>query len=238
MLSIIIPTYNEESVIESTLRAIRSGLTKFPYELIVADDESTDRTVEIATPIADRVLQGTKVTIAAGRNRGAAAATGEYLVFIDADVVIPEPDRFFEQALACFECDPRLVGLTVNLRVHPNLATRADRIIFGAVNLVHRFDNNILRRGSASGEFQMVKTDVFRKLGGYNERLTVTEDNEFFSRLSRVGRTRFEPTLTVLHTGRRAHRIGWPKLLCEWARNALSAAFLKRSANKEWKPIR
>jgi len=239
MISIIIPTYNEETVIEMTLRAIRTGLTRFPYELIVADDKSTDRTAEIAGRYADSVIVHTgKTTIAAGRNRGAGAATGEYLVFIDADVEIPEPDRFFERALACFDRDPKLVGLTVNLRVFPGLATWADNLVFGTVNLVHQFNNNVLHHGSASGEFQMAKTDVFRTLGGYREDLSVAEDNEFFARLARVGRTRCEPTLTVLHTSRRAHRIGWPKLLYEWLRNALWLAVFKRSASKEWTSIR
>jgi glycosyltransferase involved in cell wall biosynthesis len=239
ILSIIVPTYNEEQAIEKTLWAIVGKLTEVPYELIVADDASTDRTAAIARRCGAIVSPAVKkTTIAAGKNRGASVARGKYLVFLDADVTVPEPNVLFRRALDCFKNDPQLVGLTVNLRVLPELATLADRTIFGLVNLTHRFNNNVRHAGSASGEFQMVRTDVFRKLGGYGEHLAVAEDNEFFARLARAGRTRFEPTLTVWHTGRRAHRIGWPRLLWQWFSNYTWVALFKRSAQKEWTEIR
>ena len=59
----------------------------------------------------------------------------------------------------------------------------------------------------------MVRRDVFTKMGGFNEKLTAGEDHEFFQRLAKAGKTHFEKSLTVYHTGRREHEIGWPKLL-------------------------
>lgn len=241
MISIIIPTLNEERVIGFTLQSLRRGIMDLDCELIISDGGSVDNTVSIAKKYADRVLAHSakeRTTIAKGRNEGAKAARGDCLVFLDADVRIPEPQDFFERALKLFDADPRLLGITANLRVYPEGETWTDRLMFGLVNLTHRINNNVFHAGSASGEFQMVRARAFRDARGYREDLSVAEDIEFFRRLARLGRTRFVSTLTVFHSGRRAHVIGWPRLLFEWLINWLSVTFLKRSAQKEWRPIR
>ena len=87
MISIIIPTIKEEKVIGRTLRNLKSRLT-IPHEIIVTDGKSTDKTVEIARGIADKVVEytgTTRQTIAQGRNDGAKSAQGEYIAFMDAD---------------------------------------------------------------------------------------------------------------------------------------------------------
>lgn len=239
-LSVVIPTRNEEKAIGATLGFLRNELTAFPFELVVADGGSTDRTVAVAKKYAT-VLEyhgEERKTIAWGKNRGAEAAKGEFLVFIDADVRIPKPNEFFRSALAEFERDPKLAGLTVKLRVFPESATFADRFFFGWVNIVHYVNNNILHTGSASGEFQMMRKTTFDAVRGYKEYLPVAEDNDMFRRIARFGRTRIAWDLTVFHTGRRAHAVGWPRLLWEWFTNDLSVRYSDRSHHKEWRQIR
>jgi len=104
MISIIVPTFNEGNVIESTLRTITSTLT-LPHEVIVSDGGSSDRTVELAAKYAAVVVFSApgRQTIARRRNDGARIARGDFLTFLDADCVIPEPDRFFTRALSHFE---------------------------------------------------------------------------------------------------------------------------------------
>lgn len=240
MISFIIPTLNEESVIEKILKNLKQ-ISSLSYEIIVSDGQSKDRTIEIAKKYTDKVVvynEEKRQTIGGGKNLGATKAEGEYLVFIDADASIPEPEFFFEKALKLFAMDPQLVGLTTNLRVVKELETLSDKFFFWIVNLTHTFNNNITHKGSASGEFQMIKNSAFKELGGYNEDLIVFEDNDMFIRLARIGHTRISNKLTVFHSGRRAHKIGWPKLLYFWITNALSYAFLKKSITKEWKPVR
>lgn len=240
LLSIIVPTLNEEKVIAGTLEGLKR-LKLLEHEIIVSDDKSKDKTSEIAKQYADKVIQSedaTKRSIARGRNRGAKAASGDYFVFVDADVNIPDIDNFFARALKTFKEDSRLVALTGIVKVSPEKATFADNIFFGLLNLMQYVSNNFLGLGIAPGEFQMIKRAAFEKVGGYNENLAASEDYDLFSRLSRLGRTKVKWNLKVFHSGRRAHAIGWPKLLKLWMGNAISNALFKRSMSKKWEEVR
>ena len=89
MLSFIIPARNEEARLGSTLAAIHGAATAAdePYEIVVADDASTDRTGIIARSHGARVVRVDHRQIAATRNAGARAAQGEILFFVDADTL-------------------------------------------------------------------------------------------------------------------------------------------------------
>lgn len=239
MLSFIIPALNERQTIEQTLRCLSaySGA----HEIIVSDGNSTDGTVEICRRFADRVVvheEPHRQTIAEARNVGAAAARGDYLVFVDADVLVPDIDDFFRIAHAVFDADDRVVALTGKYRVVPEKATAADKYVFTMLGVQFQVQNNLLGLGGAGGEFQMIRAEAFRGVGGFDESLAAAEDMDLFRRLSRIGRTRFERRLTVYHTGRRAHAVGWRTLLWQWFSNSVSVFAFRRSASKEWTVIR
>ncbi|MGY4648871.1 glycosyltransferase [Mycobacterium sp. URHB0021] len=239
MISFVIPTLNEIKTIEMTLRCVAGYSGE--HEIIISDGNSRDGTVEVARKYTDKVFvhgEPTRQTIAMARNIGAAAASGDYLVFLDADVVVPDIDGFFETAGKAFQENARLVALTVQYKVLPESSTTIDRIVFAMLGLQLRLQNNILHFGGSGGEFQMIVTDAFRRIGGFDESMAAAEDMDLFLRLSKIGRTRFEKTLSVYHTGRRAHSTGWRSLIWEWFTNTTSVWFFKRSASKEWKEIR
>jgi glycosyltransferase involved in cell wall biosynthesis len=91
MISFVIPAYNEELELSSTIAAIRhaaaTGRAR-PYEIIVVDDGSTDATAQVADWAGARVISINRRQIAAARNAGARAANGQYLFFVDADTRI------------------------------------------------------------------------------------------------------------------------------------------------------
>ncbi|MDP3956846.1 MAG: glycosyltransferase [bacterium] len=241
MISIIIPTLNEEKEIGNTLKNLEISIKKEEIEIIITDGKSKDKTAEIAHAHKAKVLvyEGEKrQTISAGKNDGAKEAVGEYLLFQDADVFIPDPSDFFRKMVAEFERDKKLMGATVFLKVRPKDATIGDKIVFGAVNYLFIIMNNFLGIGGATGEFQFVRADAFRKINGFNEKLVVAEDQDLFQRLTKIGRTKIISSLTVYHSGRRAHAIGWPRLLWKWWTNYFTLVVLKRSSSKEWEPLR
>lgn len=240
MISIIIPTRNEEKIIERILSTLKSTIT-IPHEIIVCDGNSTDATATIAQKYVDKMVIQDKErpkTIGTGRNQGAEVSTGEYVVFLDADCTIPNPDIFFARALAYFEKHPKTVGLCGRLKVLPEHSTLMDKIVFSCVNTTYAFFNNILRIGAASGEFMMIKKAAFVKVGGFKERLVASEDINLFYTISRIGRTHLLRSLVIFHTGRRAHQVGWMKLLWSWFINTVSLLFRHKAATREWTVVR
>ena len=240
MISIIIPTLNEESILEETLKNIRM-ITRFPIELIVSDGKSTDRTIEIAKKYADKVVvhEGEKrQTIGMGRNLGAVSATGKYLLYLDSDVLMLDPNALVEKVLGEFEHDENLVGATVRLQVRKEMATFWDNFFYTIVDRLHYLSNNIFHTGSSSGEFQFIRRMAFDKIGGYDETMACSEDNDMFMRLAKVGRTKIFYDLTIYQTGRRVHKIGWPKMWATWTINMIYLKLFHKAYSKEWTVIR
>jgi glycosyltransferase involved in cell wall biosynthesis len=241
MISIVIPTLSEEKILGATLSQLKSALT-LPHEIIVSDGGSKDRTIEIARQHADQVVVhsgSARQTIAQGRNDGARAARGEFVVFLDADCSLLDPDNFFGAALANFRLDKRLVALTAPIRVLPEQETLADKIGWKVINSVAIFKNNVLQQGEVpGGEFAMFPREVFDAVGGYNESLVTREDRDIFIRLSKKGKTLCDPRLTVYHTGRRVHSIGWTRSIGLFLVNTLSYHIRGKVHSKEWTPVR
>jgi glycosyltransferase involved in cell wall biosynthesis len=240
MISIIIPTLNEESILEKTLSDLKRSFT-ISHEVIVTDGRSKDRTIEIAQRLADKtvVYAGTtRQTIAMGRNDGAAAASGDFLAFMDADCTIPKPDEFFAKALKHFADDPRLVALTPKIKVLPESETFGDKFFFGMLNFNKLWINNVLHKGESGGELQFMPRTAYDKVHGYRGDLVTREDADMFMRLSKIGRTLYDPSMIVYHTGRRAHKIGWSKLMWDWTLNTIWVMLFDKAHAQEWKVVR
>lgn len=241
MISIIIPTYNEEKEIRATIEQFAK--LKIPHEIIVSDTGSTDGTVAAAKAIKKlgvkviALKRGEPKGVAHGRNNGAAAARGEFIVFLDSATRIPEPDTFFEKILATFEKKPKLLGVSTRIRVEPTLRESGDEPVCW-INDSFFWVMNILGVGMAAGKFQMVRADAFHAVHGFKEDLFAAEDLDFFQRLARTGRTRIIWSLSVFHSGRRFHQLGAWRTLFRWIRNTISLWLFKKPADKEWETVR
>ena len=242
-LSIVIPTKNEGKYIDQTLAQFSGYLEKYGLEIIVSDANSTDGTAEIVqryqTETAGRIrlVQTTgKQNIAIGRNAGAAQATGDILFHMDADVHIPELDRFFQLVLAKFE-RPAVVAATVPIWVYPQESKLNDR-------LYHLLMNSTIRLSFtagvylAKGECQLVRNAVFKKIGGYNERLVAGEDCNLFYRLHKEGRIAYLHRVSVHHSPRRFRQYGYTQVSWIYLREGLSLLFRGKSYAEEWTPVR
>ena len=239
IISIIIPTLREGPFLERTLKNLDS--LKLPHEIIITDGGSTDETLDIAREYTDTITiwdQPRRQTFGEAKNAGAALATGTFLVFIDADVLVPEPEAFFEETVAAFNKSPKLLGLTVPLKPWPENHSWMDAFFSAPLNWFFIISNNVFHSGNSSGEFQMMRADAFRKAGGFGEHLAAGEDNEMFRRLATFGRTLSYWKLHVRHSLRRAHKLGWLRTYFIWIKNGLSVAFRNKAAYKEWSVVR
>ena len=238
MISFIVAVRNEEKALPRTL----ASLAKYggPHEIIVVDDQSTDGTVAAARQYADIVVENTgtaRITIAANRDAGAARAKGDYFVFADADSYVLDADDFFHRAEEIFRKDPKLVALTFFNRFTPALETWTDRFFLAYFNNFTAL-LNLSGLGACSGRLHIMRAEAFKRAGGYDAKIVASEDMELFHRLAKIGRTRSVRSLTVYHSGRRQHAIGWGRLIWIWTVNTWSALLFKKIRSTEWKEIR
>lgn len=199
MLSIIIPTRNEEEYLPYLLRSIKAQ-TLAEYEIIVADAASTDRTREIAVEYGARVVEGGLP--AKGRNLGAAAAQGEILLFLDADVILPDP-WFVQKTVAEFE--RRKFGVAT-CRIKALSNKRIDKFF-------HTFFNYymwVMRAAlpHAPGFCIFARRDVHEAIGGFDETVTLAEDHDYVQRGSEVGKYGILKTYKIPVSVRRFERDG------------------------------
>jgi len=180
-ISIIVPAFNEEKMLASSLAAIREAAGAFEnaadWELIVCDNNSTDRTAEIARAAGAHVVFEPLNQISRARNRGASVATGDWLIFIDADS--SPSSALFAQTLAEMR-NPRCAGGGCLLRLDQMEAFSA--FFLGFLNLTSRITH------WAAGSFVFCDAKLFRELGGFSERLFASEEIEFCRRLKRAAR--------------------------------------------------
>ncbi len=239
-LSFILPTFNEEKVLEATLRSLRQ-LKALTCEIIITDGNSKDKTLEVAHRMADKVVVWDKPyrqTIALARNLGAHQAAGEYFVFLDADVTIPNMDEFFSTAVQRFVDDPALSALTAWRGIVPENETVADRVNFSILTFGVYVMNNFLHMPNCWGEFQMMPAAKFRAVGGFNEHMIAAEDMDMFIRLGKLGKTRLEPSLKFFESGRRVHKMGWPRAWVLWLGTGMKQRWFGKSREVPWEVIR
>ena len=240
LISIIIPTLNEEKLITRTLSQFTpERREKFHIEIIISDGGSTDSTLDLVRTKVDQIIEASKdkkQNIPVGRNAGAYNANGTYLFFIDADTLIQDPDLLFISATQAFE-NSKVFALTCNFRVYPEQEILSDKLFHNFYNRYVRLIN-FLGLGMGRGECQMVRKDIFFKLGGYNESLPAGEDFDLFRRIRKMGKIGFLSKVTVYESPRRYRRYGYSRVFWDWTKNAISVLFKHKAVSEEWKPVR
>ncbi len=181
-ISAIVPAFNEEKLLGASLAEIKTAATAFlqrgwQFELIVCDNNSTDRTADIARAAGAKVVFEPVNQIARARNTGASAATGDWLVFVDADSH-PSPELFADVAAAIQAGKCVAGGSTVRLDEKYFIASLVTRLW----NLTSRWKRFL------AGAFIFCEAGVFRKLGGFSQELFCAEELELSQRLKKIGK--------------------------------------------------
>jgi len=196
--SIVIPAFNEERVISKCLDSI-AGL-EFPhqkFEVIVVDNGSSDRTHEIAESYREAmnitVLLRPKINISALRNAGAAASSGEYLIFLDADMLVSE-DWLRKVEELFISSNAEVIGGSYKVPEHSSWVAR---VWFGRRAKVV----NLLPSYIPSGNL-MIRRSQFNAIGGFDETLETSEDCDFCCRARALGMNLAEyDAISVVHLG-------------------------------------
>ncbi len=183
-ISVIIPAFNEERLLPDTLRHVQSASRTFQdrrwqTETIVCDNNSTDATARIAQGSGATVVFEPVNRIGGARNRGAAAASGDWLIFVDADSK-PSRELFEEVAgqVASGDC----------------LAGGSTLVLDGNFPWANRFTgiwNWLSKRFTLlAGSFIFCEAAAFREVGGFGDELFVGEELDLTAKLKTLAAER------------------------------------------------
>ena len=233
-LTVIVPAFNEEAYLGPTLDSIQAAAAQLRarsnvyIDTIVVDNKSEDQTAAVAREKGVRVVHEPVQGIARARNAGARRAHGEVLVFIDADVSVPHD---LLQEIHTAMIDPHCVGGGVDVDYRPRRL--AVRLYLRAWRVLGRLT------GMVQGAAQFCRRSAFEEVVGYDEKVWIGEDVDFYWSLKRLarrtGRTvRFIRHPRVRPSCRRFDR--WPlwKTLV-WTNPLFIWLFRRRKATwKDW----
>jgi glycosyltransferase involved in cell wall biosynthesis len=195
LVSFVVPAWNEEVLLGRTLKCIfeAAQLLNIPFEVVVADDASTDRTAEIAREHSAQVVSINRRQIAATRNAGARASKGELLIFVDADTLVtPEVVRAALEAIR-------------SGAVGGGCAVYFDGRVPGyARRLLPIFIRLYRAAGLAAGCFLFCTRRAFDAVGGFDEKFYASEECWMSWALRRRGR--FVLLRETVHTSARKLR--------------------------------
>lgn len=240
MISIIIPTLNEEKLLHRMLQQFNEEvIKKYDIELVLSDGGSRDGTLAIAKAHAHTVVEnaeGIKQTISLGRNIGAKHAKGAVFVFLNADTRIKDIDRFFRRIHEEINVN-RIVAVTCSVEVYPEEQRLSDKLYHGFYNWLFYMMNQV-GMGMGRGECHVMKREIFDKVGGYAVGIAAGEDYDLFRRLEKLGRIKFLKDVVVYESPRRYRKYGYLYVTASWFMNFLAVFFLRRSILSEWKPVR
>jgi len=206
MISIIIPTLNEEKYLSGLLESIKSQKYK-DIEIIVADNGSSDKTKDIAKNYGCKITAGGLP--GRGRNLGARIAKGEVLLFLDADVTLPA--EFFKKTVSEFEKR----GLDVaSFKI---VSRKGNKLIKGSFDALYNWPSTLLQDVLPHGAMGiMVKRKIFDKVGGFDEKIKLAEDHYFVRQASEIGKFGIISSVKIFTSLRRFRQDGYVRTLYKY----------------------
>jgi len=219
LISVVIPAFNEEKFLPSCLESLRNQDFK-NFEIIVVDNNSTDKTAKIAKKFGVKVIKEKRQGVAFARQRGFFEAKGKIVATTDADTILPKNwlSKIFEE----FEKDKDLVAFGGSCIFYsgPISAKLASRFLLYPYLLLDKFFSG---GWNLMGCNMAIKKDAFLKVGGFDTSLKLNEDIEISYRLRKIGKVILDPKFKVKTSGRR-YRHGLifglinyaPSTLCRW----------------------
>ena len=211
MLSIIIPALNEQENLKNLLDSIKVQGDFGDYEIIVADAGSKDKTKEVAIAYNCIICQGGLP--AKGRNEGAKIAKGDWILFLDADTMLPK--NFFVNTFK--EVNERNLSIASYKLLPTSNNKKATFYLNFFYNWPIEFLQNILPHGA---DGILIKKNIFEKVNGFDESVKLAEDHYMIRLACKIGKFGIIKNSSVYISERRFVTDGWVRtgikyLLCE-----------------------
>jgi glycosyltransferase involved in cell wall biosynthesis len=204
MLSVVIPAYNEEKYIGACLEALTKQDAKEPFEVIVVDNASTDRTGDVARSFAERlsirIIREEKKGRGAARAAGFAAAKGEIIFSTDSDTVVPP--QWMSTLFSALAKKQHVVAVVGVGSIHDT--SWVANILFNTLQPVATFGYRMLFGHHWLAGFNFaIRKHAYQQAGGFNPELRSSEDTDLARRVKNVGGISAAWNVAVVCSGRR-----------------------------------
>ncbi|MDD2679111.1 MAG: glycosyltransferase family A protein, partial [Candidatus Nanoarchaeia archaeon] len=231
--------YNEEDSIEKTLISLKNQKTKVPYEIIVCDNNSTDKTFKIAKKIADKAVKEKKQGSMFARNTGVRHSVGKYLVHTDADTIFP--NNFIQEACRIFKTN-KYVGFTCgnwNYCEDKKFSMKFKSWLWGALYSLFLRIQSLRNVVTLPGWCICTPRRIFEKVKGFEERKDYFEDLLYSYKIDYLGNFKYFFNIKVKSSSRRFNE-GIMKFIRHYSkRNAkLRDLFILLTRKKYSKPFK
>ena len=233
MISFIIPCYNEEKHIKDCIRSIRKNVWYLPYEIIVVDNNCTDKTAKIAEKEQAFVIKETRKGVVFARQAGYQAAQGRLIANIDADSKITS--AWLWEALSGLS-DDNVVAVTGPLEYED--VSSSLRMMTKFYYALAKISNDrigvFLQGGNA-----IIRKSALDEVGGYDTSIAFYgEDTMTAKRIQHLGKIVFNPKMITTTSPRRLQEQGIIKTTWLYISNYFSVTFKNKSATKDYKDFR
>ncbi len=205
MISVVIPAYNEEKFLPACLDSLAAQKTSREFEVIVVDNNSTDKTGEIARSYKTKILN-LKVVLESKKGRGQARSTGfkhasgDLIFSTDADTILPS--NWIESIAGVFEENPGIAAVVGSWRIEDYSTFKSALLHFiqpTAMRLYRLFFGHYWLNGFNFA----IQKNAYEKSGGFSTILGAQEDVDLALRVSKIGKIKFLPHMRVITSGRR-----------------------------------
>ena len=224
-VSVVVPTWNEERYLPRCLSSLVNQKHTEPFEIIVVDGGSTDRTLEVAEEYSVKALVRPGLPVGAARNIGARHAEGEVLAFIDADTIASE--HWVNEIANAFNHNPDVVGVTGP--TYPYEGSHLDALAYHvATGWAQRL---FLKLGfpHVAGFNCAYRKCAFWNAKGFDEGRELSEDVLLSMRIRHEGRVLFNPEMIAYTSLRRIQQFGYAYLTTYYAINALALMLFRKN---------
>lgn len=230
-ISVVVPALNEEKYVRKCLSSLRKQKFDEEFEIILVDAGSSDSTVDIAKPLADKIIRHKYRPVGFTRNLGAKTAQGKYVAFIDADTIAsPRWLSSISKSL----CHSKVVGVT-----GPTIPYDGSKID----SLMYRISMGWLQHFSVLFGLPHVgaancayRREQFLKREGFNENVTLSEDLALSLKMRHEGKLVYDNNMIAYTSTRRIKAHGYIRLGMFYILNDAIFALTKRSLS--YQPVR
>lgn len=230
-ISVVIPAYNEEKRIGACLHALQKQNFSLPYEIIIADNNSTDNTAHLAKRMRIRVVTATKKGYAHACNKGTQAAKSDIIVITDADCI--PPNNWLSNYYHYFLNHQDILAAS-----GPFVFNRESIFMHTITIVIYSIHQESLVL-TLSGMNMGFRKSAYYAVGGFDPNIQLQADSYFGLKIQRLGKIGFVHMDPVIASGRRFHSI--PQIIWEgvfrWI-NLLLLRFFDRPLAHAFQDIR